>query len=240
MRIVDKLARIVLTPKQFGAYEYRRYPALGRAWGGPMNGQSGRCKLVADLIMRCDFAALIETGTYRGTTTEWLSAFQLPIYTCEASEENYGFSQARLGGISNIHMLLQDSRVALQSIFKGPLSNSTNRPVLAYLDAHWNDNLPLEEELDIIFSSYPEALVLVDDFEVPDDPGYSFDDYGPGKCLNAGYIAAVGSKHDLVTLYPSTASEHETGARRGCVVIAQQTSAVLLKARNSAWLRSLE
>ena len=55
-----------------------------------MNGQAWRCRLVAELILKLDPVALVETGTYLGTTTEWLSAFQLPVFTCEASAENFG------------------------------------------------------------------------------------------------------------------------------------------------------
>jgi hypothetical protein len=80
---------------------------------------------------------------------------------------------------------------------------------------------------------------LVDDFQVADDLGYSFDDYGPGLCLNSDYIAGVAAKHGLVCLYPSTASADETGARRGCVVIAQQGSKALASAQSSKFLRSL-
>ncbi len=233
------ILRKLIGSKKFGALKYRRNPRLGRAWGGPMNAQAARCKLVSDLICGCNFEAILETGTYLGTTTEWLSSFGLPIYSCEASEENFGFSTERLSGISNVHLYNQDSRTALRAILSGPLAHKADRPLLAYLDAHWHKDLPLADELDIIFSSHSESLVLVDDFRVPDDPGYSFDDYGPGLCLNSEYIASVAAKHELVCLYPSTSAEDETGARRGCVVIAQKSSKVLACAKSSNFLRSL-
>jgi hypothetical protein len=135
----------IIGSKRYGALRYRRNPGLGRAWGGPLNGQAARCKLVADLICRGDFEAILETGTYLGTTTEWLSSFGLPVYSCEASEENYGFSTERLIGISNIHLYHQDSRTALKAMLSGPLAKATERPLLAYLEAHWFKDLTLED-----------------------------------------------------------------------------------------------
>jgi hypothetical protein len=53
-----------------------------------------------------------------------------------------------------------------------------------YFDAYSNEDLPLAEEIDIIFGRSPHAVVMIDDFEVTDDPGFAYDDYGPGKALN--------------------------------------------------------
>lgn len=206
--------------RRLGGLTYRCSPERGRAWGGPMNGQAQRCLLAAELIARTSPVAIVETGTYRGTTTEWLAAFQLPIYSCEASLENFGFSSARLGAIPNVHLNHTDSRTALRNFLSGPLSDQLGRPILFYLDAHWADDLPLGDEIEIIFSSCKNAIVLVDDFEVSDDPGYCFDDYGPGKKLHWRYIASSVEKHGLAAYYPRKSSHEETGAKRGCIVLA--------------------
>jgi hypothetical protein len=55
---------------------------------------------------------------------------------------------------------------------------------------------------------------------VPTDSGFAYDDYGKGKCL------AVANLYEAVTarpsmFFPKHASADETGARRGCVVLAQ-------------------
>jgi hypothetical protein len=79
-------------------------------------------------------------------------------------------------------------------LFDGPLRGFAGRTILFYLDAHWNDDLPLEEELELIFSVHPHAVVMIDDFQVPDDPGYQFDEYGPGKALTPALITPVVSE----------------------------------------------
>jgi len=111
-----------------------------------------------------------------------------------------------------------DSRCFLRELF------DENRlppgPALFYLDAHWERDLPLWEEVDQIFSRHPSPVIMVDDFRVPTDSGFAYDDYGRGKCLS------VTNLHEAVTarpamFFPRYASAHETGARRGCVVLAQ-------------------
>ena len=93
--------------------------------------------------------------------------------------------------------------------------------IIFYLDAHWNADLPLVEEVDLIFGACPSAAVMIDDFEVPGDAGYGFDSYGPGLTLNASYVAAAVRERGLATFYPSTPSAAETGMSRGCAVLCK-------------------
>ena len=80
----------------------------------------------------------------------------------------------------------------------------------------------LFHSLEIIFSGFPNAVVMVDDFHVPFDSGYGYDDYGAGRSLTAAYIEPIVAAHGLRAFYPSTPSAHETGARRGCVILAKK------------------
>ena len=219
VKLMDSILRKIMREDRYGAYSYRRYPGLGRAWGGAMNGQRYRCLLVAELIQKILPAAIIETGTYLGTTTEWLASFQLPIYSCEAVAHNFGFARERLTMTNNVHLLHADSRSALANFFNGPLKSCLDDPILAYLDAHWYDDLPLDDEVRLIFDRCPRAVVLIDDFKVPNDEGYTFDDYGEGKVLDANYLASAVGVHELTIRYPATASSLETGAKRGCAVL---------------------
>ena len=184
-----------------------------------MNGQRWRCLMFAELVHKTEPKAIVETGTYRGTTTEWLAAFQLPVLSCEAHPENYGFSRARLQATPNVRVLKADSRAFLRQLLGGPFGDGRN---LFYLDAHWNTDLPLAEELEIIFGRSLDSVVVIDDFEVPGDPGYAFDDYGGGKALTLEYISPMVDRFKLRAHYPTTSSAEETGAVRGCVVLARR------------------
>ena len=217
--IVDRLARVIIPSQMRGALRHRLHPEADRTWGGPFNGQGKRCLLFASLVGTLDPFAIVETGTYLGTTTEWLSAFQIPVFTVEIDPENYGYSKSRLALLPKVHLSLTDSRSGLKRIIADVLPRYRNHCVIFYLDAHWGADLPLADEIEIIFDAMPNAVVMIDDFEVPWDIGYGYDNYGPGKSLNFSYIKNIAENFNLRHFYPSALSDDETGAKRGCVVL---------------------
>ena len=152
-----------------------------------------------------------------------MGATKLSVFTVESDPRCYSFAQARLWRCRNVRLLLGDSRAGLRAIFAGSLRHVTMRPLFVYLDAHWNEDLPLAEELKIVFGACQLAIVMVDDFEVPLDAGYGFDDYGPGKALTSAYIAPIIASQGLRAFYPSTPSAKDTGMRRGCFVLAKDS-----------------
>lgn len=193
-------------------------PSLRESWGGPLNGQLRRREMVRDLARSIRFDQVIETGTYRGTSTEFLSAvFGVPVLSIEANPRLFSYCSRRLAARSDITVQLGDSRVILRGAAEGASGNS--KPVFFYLDAHWEEDLPLAEELEIISSAWSHAIVMIDDFQVPGDQGYTYDDYGPGKALSEDYLPAS-SLTGWSLLYPLATSEDETGAKRGCCVLA--------------------
>ena len=209
-----------------GTMDYYCNPKLGVAWGGPFNGQPARQALFSAIVADIRPKAIIETGTYFGTTTEFMALTGLPVFTIEADPRRFGFARARLWKRRNVTLLLGDSRAALLRLVGSSLRQFLADILFFYLDAHWNDDLPLGEELEIIFSRCPAAVVMIDDFQVPFDAGYGYDDYGAGKALVRGYIAPTMSAHGLQEFYPSTSSVEESGERRGCVVLAKGATLV--------------
>jgi len=89
-------------------------------------------------------------------------------------------------------------------------------------DAHGGSSLPLAQELDVIFAQCPPAIVMIDDFEVPGDEAYGYDDYGPGNALTPDYIADAMQAYALAAFYPAAPAVEETGARRGCVILVRR------------------
>jgi hypothetical protein len=92
--------------------------------------------------------------------------------------------------------------------------------VFFYLDAHWNADLPLNAELDLIGTHWQSYVIMIDDFQVPDDNGYGYDDYGPGKVLDLSLLEAQIKKYNLKVFFPAARSNEESGGKRGCVVLA--------------------
>ncbi|WP_406859657.1 hypothetical protein ABZO31_04655 [Streptomyces sp. HUAS MG47] len=109
-----------------------------------------------------------------------------------------------------------DSRAALLR-----LRSSDSFPksrVLFYLDAHWESDLPLREEVSLVTGTWTDSVIVIDDFKVPDDSGYTFDVYG-GQALSMEYLGQ-GVVDPYEVFWPNCPSSAETGARRGCVVLA--------------------
>jgi hypothetical protein len=221
LRVTKRFKKKVLDRRLMGSIDYWWNPELGVAWGGPFNGQAFRQALFKELLAALAPAALVETGTYRGTTTEFLAEGGVPVFTIEVRPRNYGFSRARLRQRTNVTLRHGDSRKELRSLLDGPLRGLSHRPLFFYLDAHWKGELPLAAEIDLVYARCQAAIVMIDDFQVPGDAGYAYDDYGPGKALTPAYIAPALAAHGLAAFYPSTPSAEESGARRGCVVLAK-------------------
>lgn len=52
---------------------------------------------------------------------------------------------------------------------------------LFYLDAHWYDYWPLPDKIRIITAKLENAIIIIDDFEVPDRPDFKFCRGGGGS-----------------------------------------------------------
>jgi hypothetical protein len=212
--------KIGVGDRLLGVLDYVRSPQRGRAWGGPFNGQTARQSLFLGIVRDVAPKAIIETGVYLGTTTQFMAATGLRVFAIESNDRYYGFSRARLWRHLNVTLVPADSRAGLRALFAGRLSSRLGEPLFFYLDAHWNDDLPLAEELRLIFEACRLAVVMVDDFQVPGEAGYGYDDYGPGKALTLDYIAPAVASHGLAVYFPTVAAHSETGLRRGCVVLS--------------------
>ena len=183
-------------------------PELQWCWGGPLNGQEGRRELFRALLQAIDFDAIFETGTYRGLTTAWLADhFSGPVFSCEYQRLYFLQAQQNLRTRPQVSLMHGDSRAFLTSA----LPDSGHRRCFVYLDAHWSEglplpeevgalrsrDLPLQEEIRLIAASGCQAVIAIDDFQVPGDD-YQFDDYGPAascpsRSLRSSRTKAFGS-----------------------------------------------
>jgi hypothetical protein len=204
-----------------GFIRYFRDASGRNAWGGPFNGQAFR-RRIFDALMELNFAAIVETGTHLGTTTETFAATGLPVFTVEAQPKFYGFVRARFLRKPNVSPRLGDSRFHLRRILSGLDAEMRQKPLFFYLDAHWEKDLPLAEELQIILANCAQPVIMIDDFAVADDPGYGFDKYGNGKRLERAYIEPFLAGDGLALFYPAVSSAEETGKKRGCAILVRQ------------------
>src|SRR5262249_38500654 len=147
------------------------------------------------------------------------------VFSCELVERYYHFARMRLAADKNVILFCKDSRAFLKELLASDAV--TDGPVFFYLVAHWHEVLPLWEEINIILGHRTDAIIMVDDFRVPGDVGFGYDDYGPGKQLSIKELwANLTVKTDL--FFPGFPSGIETGAKRGVVVLAQHDLANLI------------
>jgi len=189
-----------------------------------LNLQERRKEIVADLFNRCRFNAVLETGTYLGASSSYFAnTYHVPVYTSEVLPRNFHVARRMLRDLSNVHLHLLDSREFLRSLVRD--NTLPGQTLFCYLDAHWYDDLPLAEEIEVIASGWSDFVIMIDDFCVPGDAGYAFDDYGEGRRLDVEYLEGVRHRANLSLYFPTAASSSETGRRRGAAVLASPSMA---------------
>jgi hypothetical protein len=196
---------------------------------GPLNGQVLRQLLVVSVLNRIPISAVVETGTFQGCSTEFISLLTpSPVHSIELSPRNHGFSKARLQSRPHCRLHLGSSEAVLPKILCQYAGSA--KPIFFYLDAHWDDYLPLRDEITLIAETCPNFIALIDDFEVPGDGGYQWDDYGAGGQLNFAYVSNLLLRFGLHHWYPKMPSSEETGARRGSILLSSSSMAEAVQA----------
>jgi hypothetical protein len=219
MKFLKKVRRFVLRiiPPQFqAALDYFR-PEMRDVLTEPFNGQKFRQQMFMDILGTIPFDAIVETGAFHGSTTQFLAnTSRLPVYAVEINPRYFHFARRQLKDCHNVHLYLGDSRSFLKQLKEN--SEFPNQHVFFYLDAHWYKDLPLRDEVALIAANWKSAVIMIDDFEVPNDPGYGYDEYGPDKKFSLEYLSPL-SDFGYVAYFPSASSDQESGWKMGCVVL---------------------
>lgn len=168
----------------------------------------------AQLIKQFKIKTFIETGTYHGVTTEWLSSLVKTVHTIEINENYQTIAKERLESLQNVHMHIGNSPEVLSHIL--PL---VTVPVMFFLDAHWGTYCPLNDELKAIKASgIIDPVITIHDFQVPNTT-LGFDVYD-GQALSLERVEPF-----LPNLYSNGYKinyndETAGGARRGILYVS--------------------
>jgi len=146
-----------------------------------LHGDRIHLELLRKIISEYNITSIVETGTFLGYTTE-LFAKEFPnmqIYTSEINKKFYKKAKRNLTKYKNVHIFNVTSPQFLNHLLKNKLMG--DRPFF-YLDAHWLDDWPLEEELQIISKNIHSAVISIDDFKVERDIRFTYDSYNGKEC----------------------------------------------------------
>lgn len=137
------------------------------------------------LVDQHDIKAIIETGTYLGSTTVKFAEIVDKVFTIEIKKEYQDKAKVKFEG-KNIESFLGNSAHVLPKVIEkvNGLGN-----ILFFLDAHWNDYNPLLHELKIIADAGLKPVIAIHDFKVPDRPDLGYDSY-KGQDYDFNWIAA--------------------------------------------------
>lgn len=186
-----------------------------------LNGQKFRKKIVTEIFEKISFKYVIETGTEYGFTTKYFSQFCENVLSIEKSKPIFKIAKKNLKNEKNVKLILNDSK-NLKSILETENSDKKIEnidQIFFYLDAHSEDDYPLLDEISYIVNNYKNYILLIDDFEVPNDENYGYDSYR-GKKLNIKFIRNLLTKNEVI-FFPKIPSHKETGRLRGYTIISK-------------------
>lgn len=193
----------------------------GRGQWPALNGQALRRETIVRLLHSFRPDVIVETGTYFGSSTAFFSSLGAPVLSVDALPRHHLMARIRLRSHDRVTLALGDSRAFLRHLAAGG-SGDFSRPFL-YLDAHGAGELPLREELEIAWNRWDDSLVAIDDFMVPGDPGFAYDDYGPGRRIDLEHCSPPAG---IATFFPAHGALEETGDRKGTAYMGKGEAAL--------------
>ncbi len=203
--------------------DYTLSPHKRDSMTGPFNGQFIRQKIVLTVNARLDLQAVFEAGSYRGETTAFLAQqVACPVRSCELIAFLCEVTRLRLdelaaSGTRRAAEVTIDNMDSRAFLVRRLPELAPGRPVFIYLDAHNTEDLPVEAECAIILAYGTPAVVMIDDVDVPDDPGFRTTGLREGDFVTLDDVADVLPRFDGA-FFPAS-SEGETGMRRGCLLL---------------------
>lgn len=171
------------------------------------------------LFKNYDCTSFVETGSLYGETTSYVNrVFKTPIFTCEINKTYHIISKINLLWTRDIYKYLGDSPEFLDQVLQPSLLG--NNPMF-YLDAHWRGHVPLGDELTLIAERCEKALILVDDFKVPWNSDFLFDEY-PSMTIDMDVLSSylLNQRKDATVYLPDYGVDQEpTGKGIGFAVV---------------------
>lgn len=156
-------------------------------------GMGTDAKIIMDVLkykMKFDYPVFVETGTYAGSSSWIASGHFDKVYTCDINNDMEKERNEKFAESENIEFLLADSREALPVFF----NKIGNDKFFLFLDAHWNGQFPVLDELQIVADFGYKPFIFIHDFDCGHE-GWNYDFDSNGNKLSYDYVK---EKMDLI------------------------------------------
>lgn len=195
--------------------EFINEPMLMPFQNMPFNGDVFVKEEILFLKDKFNIKRIVETGTFFGYTSKWMSENFEMVFTIEINPEYSKFAKNRFSNKNNIILKEGSSIDMLPKII-----SECNDNTLIFLDAHWNEFCPLKEELRIIGESKLKPVIAIHDFLVPNNPRLGYDNYNGQpfvfEWLQKDFDNIYG-KNNYEYYYNS--EQKSSGAKRGVIYV---------------------
>jgi len=173
------------------------------------HGDAHLLQLVQIVMHNAD--AYIETGINVGQTFGYVAS-QYPhitCYGCEVRRDAYEAASERMRAYENIRISHETSPRFLQHLFH-QLPDTKNSCPLFWIDAHGHGfQWPLRDEIKSITQAFTRAFILIDDFKVPGNECFEYDQYMEQEC-SLEYIKDAIMVDDYRIFYPAYSEKTPT------------------------------
>lgn len=144
------------------------------------NSDSKVCEEIIKLRDLFKIKCVVETGSYEGNTTRFLGENFEKVLSVEITDHFLEISKKKCHDLKNVQIFKNSSQIFLSEIL--PSIEKEFKTIMFYLDAHWENYWPLQDEiLEISKNLKNRAIIIIDDFYVP-NRNFQFDSYHDTKC----------------------------------------------------------
>lgn len=132
-------------------------------------------KIMLNCLEKVEY--FIETGLYLGYTSFFVAKNfkNIKCYSCENNEQYFNLAQNNIGKLDNLKIELNPSPYSLYQLNKIYDDTIFDKYNLFWIDAHWYDYCPLNNEIDYITQKYKKFTIFIDDFRIPYDSTFTND-----------------------------------------------------------------
>jgi len=144
----------------------------------------------------------VETGARRGVTLKYVADGykHLNLFSCEPNEEYFSIAEMKLKSDNKCKIYNEKSQSFIPKILD---EMDLNNLTFFFLDAHGKGyKWPLRQEIEQITERLNRAIILIDDFKVPNNPQYEHDVYDGQECKISFIKDKLNSNRKYKFIYP--------------------------------------